>query len=278
MANLYMRFPGGKKKAFTLSYDDAVEQDIKLAEIFKKHHLKCTFNLNSGEYAPKGTVYPQGQIHRRMDEEQVTKLYSEDCFEVAVHGYTHPFLEQLPRNIATLDLIKDREKLEKQFDRLVRGMAYPYGTYNDDVVESMKSVGIVYSRTVHSTHSFEMPTDWLRLNPTCHHDDEKLFELADRFLNQQPYGSSWMFYLWGHSYEFEANNNWERIEKFADLISDKEEVWYATNIEIYDYTHAYHELLFSMDMKKVCNPTAYELFFEYAGINYSIKPGETKLL
>lgn len=278
MANLYMRFPGGKKKAFTLSYDDGVEQDVRLAEIFQKHNLKCTFNLNSGEYAPKGTVYPAGQIHRRMDEEQVSKLYKQEGFEVAVHGYTHPFLEQLPRNICTLELLKDREKLEQQFDTFIRGMAYPYGTYSDDVVESMKSVGIVYSRTVHSTHNFEMPTDWLRLNPTCHHDDPELFQLANKFLNEQPYGSSWMFYLWGHSYEFEANDNWQRIEELADLISNQDEVWYATNIEIYDYTHAYHELLFTMDMKKVYNPTIYELFFEYSGKNYSIQPGETKLL
>lgn len=27
---IFMRFPGGKKKALTLSYDDGVEQDIHL--------------------------------------------------------------------------------------------------------------------------------------------------------------------------------------------------------------------------------------------------------
>ena len=41
-------FPGGKSKAFTLSYDDGVVQDRRLAELFRKYGLKCSFNLGSG--------------------------------------------------------------------------------------------------------------------------------------------------------------------------------------------------------------------------------------
>ena len=48
MANLIMRFPGGKPKALTLSYDDGVEQDVKLIEIAEKYGIKGTFNINSG--------------------------------------------------------------------------------------------------------------------------------------------------------------------------------------------------------------------------------------
>ena len=57
MSQIGMRFPQGKKKALTLSYDDGVEQDVKLIEIMRKNGLKGTFNLNSGLYAPEGTVY-----------------------------------------------------------------------------------------------------------------------------------------------------------------------------------------------------------------------------
>ena len=65
---IFMRFPGGKKKALTLSYDDGVEQDIRLIDIMKKNGLKGTFNLNSGCYAPEGTVYPAGTIHKQQKE------------------------------------------------------------------------------------------------------------------------------------------------------------------------------------------------------------------
>ena len=276
MAQVFMRFPGGKQRALTFSYDDGVEQDVRLIEIFRKYGLKATFNLNSGLYAPEGTVYPEGQVHRRMTEAQVSELYRGDDIEVAVHGATHPWLDHMPVNMCTKDLMDDREKLESQFGTLVRGMAYPFGTYSDDVVACMRSVGIVYSRTVQSTHDFNMPTDWMRLPATCHHNDPELMTLAHRFVEESSWGRPWMFYLWGHSYEFEGNNNWEVIEEFAKFMSGREDIWYATNIEIYDYQAAFKQLLFSMDGKIVTNPTAYELWFFLNGNEYSIQPGETK--
>ena len=40
MGSIFIQFPKGKKKALTLSYDDGVEQDIRLIEIMKQHGLK----------------------------------------------------------------------------------------------------------------------------------------------------------------------------------------------------------------------------------------------
>lgn len=278
MSHIFMRFPGGRKKAVTLSYDDGVEQDVQLIELMEQNGLKGTFNLNSACYAEEGTVYPEGTIHRRMTKEKVSEVYRRDGIEVAVHGATHPFLEQLPINLCTKDLLNDRENLEEQFETIVRGMAYPYGTYNNQVVECMKSVGIVYSRTVHSTHNFYMPNDWMRLNATCHHDDPQLMELAHRFIDSEGHNEPWMFYLWGHSYEFEQNNNWEVIEEFASYVGGREEVWYATNIEIYEYTEAYNRLVFSMDGRRVYNPTSFELFFMCDGKLFNVQPGQTNYL
>ena len=48
MGSIFIQFPKGKRKALTLSYDDGVEQDIRLIENMKQHGLKGTFNLNSG--------------------------------------------------------------------------------------------------------------------------------------------------------------------------------------------------------------------------------------
>lgn len=277
MSNIFMRFPGGKRKALTLSYDDGVEQDIRLIDIMKKHGLKGTFNINSGLYAPEGKVYPEGTIHRRMSKSMALDLYRNSGMEVAVHGLTHPFLEQLPENLCTYEVLQDRINLEEDYGTIVRGMAYPFGTYSDSVVDTLRQCGIVYSRTVESTEKFTIPTDWLRLPATCHHKNPRLMELARQFAevtgktNRGPA----LFYLWGHSYEFEADDNWHVIEEFAEYIGGREDIWYATNIEIYDYIDAYNRLIFSMDFTKVYNPTATELFFETKRGVYCVKPGET---
>ena len=88
MATIFMRFPNGKAKALTLSYDDGVEQDIRLIEIMKENGLKGTFNINTGCYASEGKVYPEGQIHRRMSRSQSIAAYKNSGMEVAVHTLT----------------------------------------------------------------------------------------------------------------------------------------------------------------------------------------------
>ena len=276
MGSIFMRFPEGKHKALTLSYDDGVAQDIRLIDIMKKHGLKGTFNINSGLYAPEGTTNPEGK--GRMSKSKCQEVYLNSGMEVAVHGLTHPFLEQLPENLCTYEVLQDRKNLEADFGCMIRGMAYPYGTTSDSVVESLKKCGIAYSRTVTSTEKFTIPTDWLRLPATCHHANPRLMELARNFVDNAFNRVPGLFYLWGHSYEFdrnEPNNNWGIIEEFAEFMGKREDIWYATNIEIYDYIAAYNQLIFSMDYKKVYNPTCTTLWFETGKGAYCVKPGET---
>lgn len=274
--SLYMRFPEGRAKALTFSYDDGVEQDIRLVDILDRHGMKGTFNINSGLYAPEGKVYPKGQVHRRMTEQAITDLFKNSGHEVAVHAYSHPFLEKLSPANVTWEIIKDRECLEKQFGTVIRGMAYPYGTHSDSVVEVLRNCGIAYARTTVSTERFNIPTDWLRMPATCHHNNPHLMELADKFLAMSVPNLPQLFYLWGHSYEFEGNNNWHVIEEFTDRMAGKEDdIWYATNIEIYEYIEDYKSLIWSADGSIVKNPTARTLWFRYSGANRSIAPGET---
>ena len=274
ITKFFMRFPGGRPKAFTLSYDDGVEQDIRLTEICDKYGLKCTFNLNAGLYAPEGTVYPEGRIHRRMTRSQCIETFNKNGHEVATHGYTHPWPATLTDSGVIYEIMKDRETLENDFGCIIKGHAYPYGNYSDNVVECLKKCGIVYARTTKATEKFDIPTDWLRLHPTCHHNQHNIFELCDKFLEMKKEAPQ-LFYLWGHSYEFEGDNSWDRIIKIAEKISGKDDIWYANNIDIYNYVEAYRALVFSADMTKIYNPTALEVFFVLNGKNYSIKSGET---
>ena len=43
----FLRFPGGKDKAVTFSYDDGFRYDIRLAQTLDRYRIKGTFNLNS---------------------------------------------------------------------------------------------------------------------------------------------------------------------------------------------------------------------------------------
>lgn len=272
--NIFMRFPKGKKKALTLSYDDGVKEDVRLIRIMKKYGLKGTFNISSGFYAQEGVDT------RNMTKQQATKVYTESGMEVAIHGRTHPFLNQLPENLCINDVIKDRENLEEQFQTIVRGMAYPQGAYSNEVVDCLKCAGIAYARTTISTGDFRIPTDWLRLETTCHHNDPRLMQLAHKFVEEEPKmnRAPWLFYLWGHSYEFEDKYNWNVMEEFAEYMGFRKEIWYATNIEIFEYVEAYRKLVYSLDGHRVFNPTAFTVYFEKDNVLYCVNPGERAVI
>ena len=275
MANMVMRFPGGRPKTLTLSYDDGVDQDEKLIEIAEKYGLKGTFNLNSGCFPPEDITYAPGTIHRRMPLSRAKAAYAKSSWEIAAHAYTHPSLVGLPGNIATEEILRDRKELEETFGKIVRGFAYPYGAYDDTCVEILKNCGFCYARTVEATHDYHLPKDWLRLQATCHHKDPELMNLAKRFVDIKGWWDPMFFYLWGHSYEFEADNNWNVIEEFAELVSGKDDIWYATNIEIYDYCKAFNQLIFNTAMTVCQNPTSRDLWFAYGDKEVHVPAGRT---
>jgi len=273
MSYAFMRFPQFKELAFTLSYDDGVPADKRLAEIFNKNGLKCTFNLN-GKTADSIGRYPI---------EEVKQTYLPAGHEVAVHGACHYSLGEIPDGMLIENIMTSRKALEELFGVVVTGLAYANGSFDDRVVNLLKTCGITYARTIRSTHSFELPSDWLRLDPTCHHKDPKLIELAETFLkggNKRHffYHRPQLFYLWRHSYGFDNDDNWQLIDDFCKFIGGREYIWYATNGEIYEYVQAYNSLVYSADGSLVYNPTLLDIWFDVDGTLHCIKSGETKKL
>ena len=74
----FMRFPEGKAKAVTLSYDDGIPGDIRTADTLAKHGIKCTFNLMMQE----GYEY-------RLAVNEVKEHMLDKGHEIAVHGAFH---------------------------------------------------------------------------------------------------------------------------------------------------------------------------------------------
>ena len=65
-----------------------------------------------------------------------------------------------------------------------------------------------------------------------------------------------LLYVWGHSYEFDNDDNWPLIEEFCQAMGGQDDVWYATNIEIFDCVQTWKQLRFAADSSFVLNPCA----------------------
>ena len=86
-----------------------------------------------------------------------------------------------------------------------------------------------------------------------------------------------LLYIWGHSYEFDRDYNWDLIEDLCARLGGNDKIWYATNIEICDYTNAVRSMRSSVDGKRLYNPSGIPVWAgDSKGVATQINPGETK--
>ncbi len=133
-------------------------------------------------------------------------------------------------------------------------------------------LGIEYARIVGSSKNFSLPDDFWEWESTCHHNHD-LMKLAEEFISLHKTQHLYMMYVWGHSYEFDNDNNWDLIEGFCEYVSNKEDIWYATNIEIVDYLKAFDNLKFSASGNLVYNPNACSVWISVDGKIIEVKGG-----
>ena len=278
-------YPGGKKKAFNITYDDGVLQDVRFVAMLNKYGIKGTFNLCSkriGQETPS----------RRLTVEEIKEHLLDKGHEIAVHGEDHisPVLSRPTKAIQ--DVLNCRLGLEQMFGIMVRGFAYPdvalhnfqNGASKENICSFLQDLGIVYARNIVTNEeplSYSLPTDCLAWNATVHHSNPKAAEYAKEFValdeNKLYRARRWpkCFMLWGHSFEFDRENNWELLDELCEILGGKEDTWYATCMEIYEYVKAYDALVFSADSTRVYNPTLKKIWFDVDGKLYSVDPGDT---
>ncbi len=285
MIKVYKAFPGGKHKVLTFSYDDGKFDDRRLVSIFNQYGMKATFNLNSG-------LINDG---KRIDPSEWTTLYK--GHEVAVHTVNHPTIDRCPNTQIVSEVLDDRKYLENIMGYPIRGLAYPNGSYSPRVEQILSDLDIKYARIVGDEYSnsivtskiqqecgrvvvgdrmgFDFPSNYYEWQPTCHHN-HGLIDFGKKFLEHKKKQYLVMMYVWGHSYEFSRDDNWEVMEEFCKMMSNQDDIWYATNIEIVDYMETYERLQFAADLSFVHNPSYNSCWLSINDSNIvEVKGGET---
>lgn len=225
----------GKMKAVTFSYDDGVTQDIRLVEILNRYNLKATFNLNSELLGKGGNLDILGKriSHKKIKPSEVTSIYK--GHEIAAHTLTHPDMTEMSADEVIREVEQDRLNLSELSGTEVIGMAYPgrQPNYNSRIARIIEdSTGVKYARTTICSNDFSPQRDLYEFHPSVFHRDwEQLYKLAEKFIELDP-KSEKIFYIWGHSYEFDINDEWDKFEDFCKFISNRDDIFYGTNKEI----------------------------------------------
>lgn len=272
-----MLFPKGKSKALILSYDDGCVQDRQLVKLMNKYDLIGTFHLNANKL---GTA-------NYLVKDEIQKLFK--GHEVSVHTFNHPGLTKLSIEEIQYEIVEDRKELERLVTYPVRGMAYPFGNYNDTVIDVISKLGIEYARTVDDTYGFGIPENFLKWHPTMHQFSKAYWKPNDPF---QDSIEMTLFYstidaflqtkdlavldIWGHSWEMGSDvKKWAETEQFFQVLSHHSDVYYCKQIDLVDYIQAFRNLRFTMNNTMVFNPSALMVFFRYNKVIWFVGPGET---
>ena len=260
-------YPNGKAKAFNVSYDDGVLQDERFIKLLNTYNLKGTFNLNSGLMENEFEwIHETGCIVKRLPKEKVLSLY--DGHEVASHTLTHPFMNNLAESRILHEMQEDKKNLEKLFGRQIKGFAVPFDYYSELIESCVKKCGFEYARIPEETLSFTPQTNYHRWKATVFHLDAALEKLTEDFINTDEELA--LFQIAGHSYDFDTENTWDKIENIFKKISSQDNILPMTTIEIIDYLKAMEQV--EITESHIINNSEQTLWFLVDDVVHEVNP------
>lgn len=228
-------YPYGKRKAFNVTYDDGVLQDIRFVKLLNQYHLKGTFNLNSALLENEFEwTHESGLVVKRLKTNDVVSLYA--GHEVASHTLTHPYMDSLTKEEILHELSKDKDNLEKLFCKEMKGFAVPFDFYSELIEMCVKECGFEYARISEESSSFRPQNDFYKWKATIFHCCDGLEDVVKQFIKTDEELA--LLQIVGHTYDLDVENKWNMIENVFEVISKENDILPMTTIEIVDYLKA----------------------------------------
>jgi peptidoglycan-N-acetylglucosamine deacetylase len=228
--------PFQKKTIVTTSWDDGHKLDLKLKDFLDKYHIQ-------------GTFYPTPYYLFPLTEDEL-RIIDKD-HEIGAHTLNHPVLTEIPKDTAFEEIVGSKKYLEEILGHPVKMFCYPFGKYNNEVKDQVKKAGYIAARTcLHGDfNQKEDPYEWhITLHAsngsprvtynTCRKNHLPLralfdWEIRAKLLFDQVVHNGGVFHLWGHSWEIEQKNEWEKLDRVFSYIGNRKDVRYVTNSTVF---------------------------------------------
>jgi peptidoglycan/xylan/chitin deacetylase (PgdA/CDA1 family) len=223
----------------TSSWDDGHHLDTPLAELLRRYDIPGTFYIapDNFEIEPSKRLAPAG----------IRDLATE--FEIGGHTRRHLPLPGLTEDQARDEMLAGKHQLEDILSAPVTSFCYPRGEYLPVHVRLAAEAGFAVARTVRRNSlsigsALEMATT---MNAYQHLVDgpislrlagKKPWRATRYYTNWDEMAMRWfdiclerggVYHLWGHSWEIDARDDWQRLERVLGHIGRRSGVSYATN-------------------------------------------------
>jgi peptidoglycan/xylan/chitin deacetylase (PgdA/CDA1 family) len=159
-----------ERDCVAITFDDGFENFLTqaLPELEKRKIPATVFVIADGMNREFGS---DTYAEKLLSLEQVRSLPS-GLVTIGSHTLTHPMLTQVEEGEACREIQDSRAKLEGMLDREVRQFSFPFGGFNEKLVECCREAGYERVYTTLPTFAFEQggefvvgrvrvdPTDW----------------------------------------------------------------------------------------------------------------------
>lgn len=260
-------YPGGKAKAFNITYDDGVTQDVRFVELLNKYGIKGTFNLNSRLMEDEFEwVHESGLVIKRLPPDVVRHLYA--GHEVASHSLTHPYMQGMDEGTLMYEMGEDKKKLQQLFKTEISGFALPFDYYDWRIADCARRCGFEYSRCSDERYSYAPPEDYYWWAAGAYHVNPGFLSFVESFFYTEQELA--LCQIVGHSYDLDVMDMWETMENILSRVAKDANIVPMSNIELVRYLKAMR----AADVWEghIRNNSAVELWFELDGEALSV-PG-----
>lgn len=263
-------YPNGKKKAFNITYDDGVTQDIRFVQLLDRYGIKGTFNLNSQLMAQQFEwIHPNGMTVRRLPPHAVVQLYKNH--EVASHTLTHPYMHDMSKDEIMRQLGQDKHNLQQLFGREIAGFAVPFSFYSDLIADCARECGFEYARCSEERYSYNPPQNYYWWAAGAFHLNPQMWSFADGFFATDSQLA--LCQIVGHSYDLDAEDMWQAIEGLLKRVALDVDVICLTNLQLVRYLKAMDSA--EISAHSIINNSDTTLWFGINGQATAVSPHTT---
>lgn len=144
-------FSNPNQKKIILTFDDAYQSIYQYAfPILKKYQFTASLFIISdfvGDYN-QWDVHPGWRKFRHLDWDEINVL-NRAGWEIGSHSATHPDLRKCSDNRLQDELESSRFEIKKHTGQVSPIFAYPFGRYNDRIIEFVKKSDYQGACTMH---------------------------------------------------------------------------------------------------------------------------------
>ena len=137
----YVSYLNGKtslpEKPILITFDDGYLNNYTLGfPILKETGMKATIFIITGRMGLQGDVtFPH------FTWEQALEMEKSGFVDIQSHTQYHGYLTKMSDASAVLELRKSKYSIEKNLNKKVEFLAYPYGDCNEEIIEIAKKAG-----------------------------------------------------------------------------------------------------------------------------------------